>query len=581
MRVTIPMILALATSILPAQNDRGGELRRYDIRSLVSALTETSESFAFTMNPAPAGWPGEEATRRIRGTREASGERDEDAIRDVVKLALRVDGDEEARKLRVYTTDGFLYATGDPTFHGQVARFLAELRRVLSDTVEVELSVLPSEALAETSGAVLDAAKADRLASVARPLATLRTEIRPGSQRLLEAVARRAYVKDYDTEVAQDEKHSDPLIDVICEGLRASVRVDEAPNGGFAVSIEGQQAELDGPMRAQLLNFKNVGATLQLPRTWWTSTSASARIENRGALIVGNDAVPRSVWMLRVSAPARNPNDDPMLRMVPIGAATRARLQAAPPAFRSPEPTGGGPGSGTTAHSEEGPQRLDYDRLMELVRAAGPEGLPEAERRTLSVSRRIALRGDSKFVARAADALTNAIIDVLHTYSIEVRAGTVAAEGFTLPAHDELDTLAPGLSRRAATAAIAGDRVVIIAGQSQSYLKDRDAEIAQQESTDDPVVDSFFTGLAMSCRAWPADEGRCSIEVGLEYQELLEMTPVATGSSEVPEVELPRIAAVVDSMRAETALGSWRLVHAGPLHGTDRQLVVMIRVSRL
>jgi len=84
-----------------------------------------------------------------------------------------------------------------------VPRVLADLRRALS-TIEVELSVLPPEALASLSSAILDPAKADRLLEIAKPVSTMRTHVRPGSQTLLEAVARRAYVKDYDTEVAQD-----------------------------------------------------------------------------------------------------------------------------------------------------------------------------------------------------------------------------------------------------------------------------------------------------------------------------------------------------------------------------------------
>ena len=124
-----------------------------------------------------------------------------------------------------------------------------------------------------------------------------------------------------------------------------------------------------------------------------------------------------------------------------------------------------------------------------------------------------------------------------------------------MPSAADLDTLAAGLSRRATSAAIAGDRVALVAGQAHAYLKDRDVSIAQGITVDDPIVDSFFTGLSMACSVFPADEGRCSIDVRIEYQELLELMPVATGSLEVPEIELPRIGAVVDEVRTDMPLG--------------------------
>jgi hypothetical protein len=92
-------------------------------------------------------------------------------------------------------------------------------------------------------------------------------------------------------------------------------------------------------------------------------------------------------------------------------------------------------------------------------------------------------------------------------------------------------------------------------------------------------VDVFFTGLSMSCRALPAGDDRCAVDVRFEYQELIELQSIATGSKDVPETELPRIASVHAVVSVDCAIGAWSLVHTAPIQGTDRQLVIMLRVS--
>jgi hypothetical protein len=312
----------------------------------------------------------------------------------------------------------------------------------------------------------------------------------------------------------------------------------------------------------------------------WSSTSASARLENRGALLVGNDLAPKSVWMVRVIAPdAAKPAEAPRNRLLPLGAIMRPALRTHAPRVRSPSPSGVGPSSLEGEVDEGQPSGVEPSALEVQVEALRPEGVPVDEIRVQRAGAHLAISGDARFLAQAAELVDKTIGDATHGYSIEAKVGTVPSAGFRPPAANELGALEPLLPHRALTAAIFGDRVVLLGGESHAYLKDRNIEIAEKASVDDPIVDVFFTGFAASCRVAPASERRCSLQLSLEYQELLELSPIATGSKEVAELELPRIAATCDRISTELTLGSWVLVHTAPLDGTDKQLVVLIRVT--
>ena len=296
----------------------------------MSALTETSCGFR-SREPRAS-----RRRRRVRGAQPSGASADEETRRTTrsrrsCSFALGATREPDDARDRVYASDGWLYVSGPRRFHEQVPGVLAELRRALA-TIEVELSILPARGAREASSAVLDAAEGRPPSRDREAARDASHPLRPGSQTLLEAVARRAYVKDYDTEVAQE-----------LEGGRSAHRRDpeghprERPRRPDARTAlrrrrsRARQAELDGPMRTQILTSTSP-ATLQLPRMWWTSTSASARLENRGALVIGNDAAPRSAWMVRVTRAgvAEDPGE-PAVQLLPLRAVTRVGLRTRAP----------------------------------------------------------------------------------------------------------------------------------------------------------------------------------------------------------------------------------------------------------
>ena len=149
------------------------------------------------------------------------------------------------------------------------------------------------------------------------------------------------------------------------------------------------------------------------------------------------------------------------------------------------------------------------------------------------------------------------------------------------PAAKDLETFAETLDKRATTTGIVGDRVVLLAGRTESYVKDYDIELGGQAATIvEPIVGQLFTGFSMSCAGGRTIPDHCLLDARLEYQELISMKTFCTSLQPDADItfDVPQIAAVTARVSANVTLGAWTLLHTAPLVGTGRQLVVMVRV---
>ena len=122
------LLLFLTAASLRAQDEKPAEIRRHDVRSLMSALAETSVRFPFTTSPVRTGGAGESAVRSLWGQR-SEDVRQDDAIQEIVRFALRCDAEPDDCRERLFATDGWLQVSGPARFHEQVPRVLADLRR--------------------------------------------------------------------------------------------------------------------------------------------------------------------------------------------------------------------------------------------------------------------------------------------------------------------------------------------------------------------------------------------------------------------------------------------------------------------
>ena len=116
----------------------------------------------------------------------------------------------------------------------------------------------------------------------------------------------------------------------------------------------------------------------------------------------------------------------------------------------------------------------------------------------------VGLGANSAFKTAARAVVARLVADATRTFGIEVRLGTVSAASWQSPNPETAAAIAEALPIRAASAAIAGDRILMLGGRVHAYLKDSDAMIAQSSSCGVPIVDSFFTGFSLACEVVPA-----------------------------------------------------------------------------
>ena len=301
-RLLFGAVLAIAAPALSAQD--ADEVRTYDVGVLCAAVVEEDQPPAWPIRPLWTPPPlrgaitwGEDLERNDGGA----------TITSLVRFALEALGESNTHVTVIPPT--LLKVNGPPRAQRAIGPILEELGRVLDRRIDLELSI------------VSDAAS--------KPTPVSRRRVRAGAEVSFEALVRRAYVGGYVATVAKRSRTFDPRVDRVDCGRRAIVRVDPAPDGALVVTVKVEETGLEAPIRALTLPLE-AAAAIELPVASWSATSASARIENGGALIIGNDAVPGSFWVVRVhAAPTPPPSDRAAVELLPAGAALQPALRRA------------------------------------------------------------------------------------------------------------------------------------------------------------------------------------------------------------------------------------------------------------
>ncbi len=166
----------------------------------------------------------------------------------------------EGCSLQVSGQNSFL-VRAPPEVHAAVREFLAELRASLGRLVTTEVRILgfsPQEAARRFSGrgaVTLGAKEAEELLAGAgregpvRILASARLTSMNGQQAMFYRAAEHAYVQDYDVEVAQTAKISDPVVDVLQEGFTFHVRTTARGEDLCIVDLSLHVGRLQEPFR--------------------------------------------------------------------------------------------------------------------------------------------------------------------------------------------------------------------------------------------------------------------------------------------------------------------------------------------
>jgi hypothetical protein len=398
----------------------------------------------------------------------------------------------------------------------------------------------------------------------------------PGVWARLERVESRAYVIDWDVEIAQSTSIADPIASTFESGLRTMLRVSPTTGDRTLVTIQATSGDVESPVRRVEMRTKDLGSA-EMPelRGGYVSTEWLAKAGDTVAVVlaapVSASAGVRQVLLVRlVSAPPKP--ELPSISIVPIGAVgspLESSFLVAPAYEPANEKWRGCLGLAW----KEADHRLGSDEIAERVKMADESGF---EREGNSVAEHewpgggaLVVGGEKSFQDRATAMVAAIESETLHPAHLSVR---LAARN------------AAGTSERTlgvvAAPALTGRNVALAAYASIPFIGDYDVEVAEAARIADPMVNVAVGGAVLNIRLsqGPAGGWRADLDLVAASAGPVESMPVT--ASEIGVIE--RVA--VKRARASQAVvledGKAKEIDLGANPWGAGRLVAIVRVQR-
>lgn len=289
------------------------------------------------------------------------------------------------------------------------------------------------------------------------------------------------------------------------------------------------------PESARTLAKSVTSRYVQLPRVWWSSAITSVVIADGGGFVAGNSATPRGLLFVRVTRlPGGGADGSPFgAAFVPAAALLRQPEREPGIGFIHPSPSGipGSPGREGIETGGGEPIGLGLFRSRLASEASRPSvSEPAGEFEVVGGS--LLVRGGCAYRARAAELAQDIGRTLTTVVTVECRLGTVSGE--------------------------------------------EAAKLATRELAPETVADRIPVAAVAPCLAG----NRFAFQANLCWQELPAAPEVfPTRLPEIGSLDQPRILAVRTRSAPILDSGRWTLYHASPVPGTDRHLVVLVRVT--
>jgi len=506
-------------------------------QSTVLRLYDTSALSAPTADepvPAVGLFPLLDRAGAVPSSRESSPGLPPEALAEIVRRAVG-DARFEAAGRSVVAVRGGLLVRQTPENHERVRRVLALLESAASRRVEVEILLL--ELAPGATGKIAAVLSSEERSALLRDAAVKAlgsfTASGPFGARLALGTQRETRIlADYDVEIAEDASIADPVVELVRDGLSASVRV--LPCGGGALDVEAtaEIAALDDPIRSLALDAPRLGR-VDLPADTCARAAGTAVVPAGGSLaLVARGTAGRTGASLAVIVTPRAVGPDlAPLRDAQDGA-TEARVVELGPALYPPRAFQSLPARGVAwidrstlfegRFSEASDGRVDTNGFE--VGEGIPQELGAGQGDDSSFvaplpGRRALLLGDGDAAQRTAS-----VVDAL----LEARRGTieVTLALVTVPAGAERAVDAGALLAAAraeredgayfVVPIVPGDRAAVVLGRESAFVSDYDVEVAQKAQIADPQIAFAFTGAAAEVRASRGeDPSRIAVDVRL------------------------------------------------------------------
>jgi hypothetical protein len=513
--------------------------------------------------------------------------------------------------------EGFLVAYTTPGVLTQIGVYLGTLERRIMQAVAVDIRILDmsvEQVAALRDGApghVLDAAKVAAVESTGTHGVDLGLLGHDGHPVTLYSGTQRAYLADYDVEVAEEAKISDPI--VLVDNLGAVIQVRPVLSGdggecvlrinGFLADPEEMRSvpagEQNRLIEVPATKLAQIDAELELPVDSWAlvdvlpipGTPRRWAILARVRSVASGDsrAPARGVDLI---APPRTTGGAIEARWFDVGALTRPirewrgrQLNLTPSNFTPPEPP-----------ELREPQPIVYaDALRDLMQLLiAPDGW---SREGLGIEirmNRMQVRSTAPALDAVADGLTALrkglrvsiateatlfALDEADARKMGLEAGAafdpeVLATLAKLVSVGRAEVLGTGISRN-----IAGSRGGFESSRRVPYLSDYEVEIAKGAVISNPIINHLYSGTVLDLEA-ALTPSRGSVCAVLRFARSAVRQPLRRvhtphGDLEVPEYDLFRSRATfVVPLGRSTVVSTARA-------GTRRHVLVLTSRAKL
>jgi hypothetical protein len=452
-------------------------LRMIPVRDLLSpAITTRAPVFGSFL-----GQPGiEESALLGRG---ASNLLQQD---ELAELLFELRGDLDGR-FSLSQRGAVLMVSGADDAVRQAEDLVERLRRAMVREVRLEAALyrLPPQAQVPV------VANAETLARLTEDLIRVwsaSTTVRAGARAELANTTHAAYVRDVDTEVAQDSQIADPIVGRAFEGVHLVVEPHSlARTDDLVMFAQFAFGERRGPFANRRTGVRD-HPPIDVPVLDANSGTFSGRLPNGSALLLAVRSAHEyaSNLLLTVQATAAGGGDQERddLAIHPISALTSDALRDKVLLDR-----GDNPFIAPTAEAGSdyfGPRNAD--ELLALLEESDPQ---EAALRMV--------RG-GYLIVRGPPAVREFASGMLQTFqdrwlrTVQIDVETVLADAADRPGALLHAVSFPGLLGRAHA---------LVSGRQTTTVADFAVEIAQEASIADPLVTDLFNGIELSCFPYP------------------------------------------------------------------------------
>ncbi len=514
---------------------------------------------------------------------------------------------------RISARDGVLVVSAPPEVHAKIGSLLAWIRARQAAQVVLEVrvhegpaaaaegmlsggSVLDPERVAALGGAPWTSVRASRIVSVS------------GQRQHVARTAVRAYLGDYDVEVADKAHGWDPTVGELLTGEVADTTATIANGGhGLLVGVRHESCTSVMPMAVFALGMRTAAGKpippVELPRTRTWRLRNSLWMPVGGSAIAGatrTGDIVQIVVVRHVPRPVELPppptgDGKRTTRLFDTRYATYTPPDYVAPRLgvtRAPDAGGGGVGGAIFDTGEEG-VRLSTDELIELVKSRiDPESWEHERNRIATVGGQLVVTQTSDVLEQLATYLTD--LERLRSVSLFVRAQVLEAaddetgaellalvgeELAAAPTAALVERIAAGrgvtVVADTATSVMPGQRVYAATFASEAFVKDHALNIATASARFDPEISSLRHGTVLSIRpALLQTDQKVMLDLTLSETNLVGMPARDTGDGH--RIIVPALESGERRLTTVLAFGGTALVDLG----RRRFARVTVHVSR-